>query len=1347
MITWPVMTISINMNLRIIYFHLFVACVCWDVTSLQAQNFSYLKHYTTEDGLPHNIGYNLMQDHKGFLWVCTDDGLARFDGKEFKVYRSKDGLLSNYPIDIAEAADGTLWVGSWKGGTNYIRNDSIFTAKIDVPLFRISNIEIRGDKLILSNESKYTLFYQKQGDQWKLLSHPNKRRLALRQDTTIAYFNIKAFDRTKHLKPLSYPRTYLTSNQKMLIFGGLSGMWQYQNDSTFTPFFPDIIQKDTIYHVMQDTQQNYWLGGQGKIFKISPQGQSEVINQGFPAYDIYDIQHGIDGKVYFLTSFLDLNKRGFYSYDPATQQLTNLKKQYNLQALPIDLEVDQEGNVWFTTSGDGLFCITYSTFQNYAQNQGLANTQITDIIQDGTDKIYVGTINGLYQFQQDRFKRIKISTQQASTEVLSMYPTPQGGIKLNINFKNTNTGGEFKIYNGKVKQANYHEIGSKQYLDSKGRVWHFVDYILYRLDTVSRSDSTVNKRHLFPRNILVQQVFEYKTQYWVATNKGLFAIRDSKNKQRNFLEIIDSITVKNGLSSNLINVTTQGKNGELWIGTKEGLCLLENGTITQFNTEDGLISNNCTHLLVDHHNNLWIGTPKGLSYFDGKGFTNYNHKTGLSSSNISYLYIDNQKRLWIGTSKGLSVLNIKRKSSFVPPPKLYLENIRVNGIKVQSTTNMSLNYYEGLDVSFQALTFVHPEGIQYQYRLDGGAWKQTRLNFIGYNRFTAGIHTLEIRARKFNSSWSSTKKISFEVKLPIWRRSWAVIGYLIILVLLMNLIVKRRSQKLEKEKLHLEKVVAERTHQLEQQKEEITLQAEKLKEMDQIKSRFFSNISHEFKTPLTLIIGPAEKILTAPKPKLAKTYAQYILANADRLMKLINQLMDVSRMESGKMILQTEEGDLVAFLGQILQSFELLARQKSIHIDIQTTQEEIICDFDRDKIEKIFFNLLSNALKFTPEKGKVTLQMEQDADQIKMTVSDTGTGMPPEQLPHIFDRFYQVDSSKTRAYEGTGIGLSLVKELIDLHQGTIQVKSQPGMGTEFKVTLPFEKSGRQPVTIPANHNDNLQDALSEDQQSQSSSQKADQNTILVVEDNPELREFIVNELSHSYQVLEAKDGAEGVASGLKNIPDLIISDLMMPKVDGFKLLKTLRNKVDTSHIPIIILTAKASFENRIAGLEKGGDDYLTKPFSPKELLLRVNNMLERRDRMRDMLVRSIIQPNASAEAASKPQLNAQEEDFLQSAVEIIEKHLHNTSFDVAFFCKEIGMSQSSLFRKLKALTKMSIVEFIRSIKLKKAAVLLKQKDYDTIEEIALKSGFNDISYFNKCFKKQFGVTPKDYNKN
>ena len=1217
------------MKLRIIYLYLAVVCLGGHPLSLQAQNFSYLKHYTTNDGLPHDVGYNLMQDSKGFLWICTDDGLARFNGTDFKTYRSRDGLLSNYPIDIAEAKDGTLWIGSWKGGTNYLRNDSIYTANIDVPAFRVSHIEINRDKLVLSNEENLTLMYKRKGGQWRLLNHPKKVSLVLRKDTSLTYINIETFDPTKHLKQLLFTKTYLTNQRKMLLYGGLSGVWQYQNDSTFTPFYPQIIQKDTIYQVQQDAQKNYWLGGRGKIIKIDPQGQFQVINQNFPPDDIYDIQYGIDGTIYFLTSFRDLNKRGIYSYNPKTQQVTNLKKQYNLPSLPIHITVDKEGNVWFTTSGDGLYCIVNAPFQNYAQKQGLTNTQITSIIQDGANNMYVGTINGLFQLERQNFKPIKLSDQQASPQILSMYPTKQGKVISFLKYKYLNIGGGIEIYNGQMTPFKPWGFFYQQYSDNKNRIWNVNDYILNLLDTTSSPNKPIYKQHIFSKDLLIQQIFEYQSKYWMATSKGIFAIRENLHRKKGFVDIIDSITVQQGLTSNFVNAVALDPDNGLWIGTKEGLCWLKDGKIKQFTAQDGLVSDNCTHLLVDHRGHLWVGTPKGLSYYNGERFTNYNQETGLSSPNISYLYLDRQKKLWIGTSKGLSALDIAHTPNLTLPPQLYLEKISIQDRQIRDTNDLVLDYYDGMEVRFQALTFMYPEGIRYQYRLDGGPWRQTRLNFISYNRFTAGEHSLEIRARKFNSSWSKVQLIRFEVKLPLWRRTWAIIGYLVVLILLMNWIIKRRSQKLEKEKLHLEKIVAQRTHQLEQQKEEITLQAEKLKEVDQIKSRFFSNISHEFKTPLTLIIGPAEKILTGPKDKSTKTYAQYILANAQRLMKLINQLMDISRMESGKMVVRTEQGDLVAFLGQILQSFELLARQKAIQIEIQTTQEALICDFDRDKIEKIFFNLLSNALKFTPEKGKVILQIEHQLHKTVITVSDTGTGIPAEQIPYIFNRFYQVDDSKTRAYEGTGIGLSLVKELIDLHEGTIEVKSQPKLGTQFKVTLPFASSTSQRTTAPVPIPVLQQDVASGFSKQPSRTLNTSQNTILVVEDNTELREFIVNELSTFYHILEAKDGAEGIDLALKNSPDLVISDLMMPKIDGFELLDTLRNDTTTSHIPIIILTAKASFENRIVGLEKGGDDYLTKPFSPKELLLRVKNRLERRDRMRDMIGRSITQPNTS----------------------------------------------------------------------------------------------------------------------
>jgi len=1327
------------MNYKCSFFHLWLIGLIWMVYPLQAQNFYNLKHYTIDDGLPHNICYNLMQDSKGFLWICTDDGLVRFDGSSFKIYRSSDGLLSNYPIDIVEDKEGRLWIGSWKGGVNYLENDSIYTPVIEHPLFRVSRLYVRENHLLISDKKHTTYLYNKKGNQWVLPKDQKGKMLLVKKNLGIAYD--QTVDTTKYLKWLTPQKSYLSHQGAMLIYGGLAGVWQYRNEQ-FTPFYPNIIKQDTISWVVQDQAHNFWLGGKSKIIKISPQGEAQTFSKGLPAADIYSIKISPDGKLYFLTSSNDLNQRGFFCYDLITQQLTDLLKQYNLKTLPIDIEIDKEGNVWFTTSGDGLYCITSSPFTNYGQPQGLTTSLVKHIAEDKQGNLYAGTINGLFVRRNNRFSRVQLFKKGKSVEINALSSSKRG-LLANALLSQPATRRMFRINDGVPQEVKVAIMSHKQYADSNDNLWFFMDSRLHVLPFKELENGLASRDYQLPKNLLVHQVFEYQGKYWLATNQGLMSFEEGVSKNQPILQMGESIKMTDGLPSNFVTRVAKSKEDELWIGTKEGVCLLKNGKMTVLTTRDGLISNNCTSVLVDHHDNVWIGTPKGLSYFDGERFTNFNHTTGLASPDITCLYLDNQKKLWIGTSHGISMLDIRQKPTLVQPPKLYLEQVSVNGILQESTKKMSLKYHEGLKVAFRVLTFIHPKGVRYQYRLNGGKWQETNFNFVQYNQFSTGDYTFEVRAKKFNSRWSAIQKISFEVLPPLWRTWWAFLCYVLAVALLVYIIVKWRSKKLEKENLRLEKVVAKRTKELEQQKEEIASQAEKLKEMDGLKSRFFSNISHELKTPLAMILGPAENLMASAPNEKSKTYTQYILANTKRLMKLINQLMDFSKLEVGKMTLKPEIGDLSAFLLQVLQSFEPLAQQKQIQVTLENLPNATFYEFDQDKIEKILFNLLSNAFKFTPAQGKITLQCTEKNAGVQIIVTDTGLGIPPKQLPYIFERFYQVDSSQTREFEGTGIGLSLVKELVELHGGGIEVHSKMNEGTSFLAYLPLvkvsKKQAESQTPVPTIPNEQT---VQRKRVPTKPPTTTPEYTVLVVEDNPELRQFICQELYNDYKVIEAKDGREGIDQSQLQVPDLIISDVMMPKVDGFELLKQVREQTATSHIPVIMLTAKASFDNKINGLEMGSDDYLTKPFSPKELKLRVRNLLTRRDQLRELYSKKIAAPGISLEVSSegKPSM---EEEFLKKAVSIVEQNINNPKFDVAYFCKEIGMSQASLFRKLKAIAKMSTTEFIRTIKLKKAATLIKNKT-GKMEEIAFQSGFNDISYFNRCFKKQYGVTPTEY---
>lgn len=1317
----------------------------------QTHYLPHVRHYTTDDGLPHNIGFDVMQDSKGYMWFGTDDGLVRFNGKTFKTYRSSDGLLSNYVIDLAEDKNGKLWVGSWKGGLNYLYNDSIFIPKLDVPMFRISYVGIKGSKMWLSNRKSELFPYTLSGGQWKFSNHNKKAvTLYLNSDSIPQYDELLSPEEMQakgYIKKLDYTQAFITQKEQMLLFGSLSGVWQYHSENKFTRFYPEIIKNDTICEVYQDKDKTYWMGSKGKIIKINAANQVEILQEGFPNQCIYNIQVTSKGLIYFITNYIDLNKRGFYSYDPVTKKTIDLKEQLNLKVLPVLVEVDNEDNAWLATNGEGIYCISSTPFVNYDRQNGLENIFINNIGEDKDGQLYVGTISGLFIYKNGRFSRQKLLDRKTSDEITNIFTDHHQSLLINVSQKSQSTslqleGFLLKNKNGKFEELKNFPRATKMYFDSKQRIWAAQDN---RVNTNYYTDVAQSKTHkvyFLDKEMLVHQIFEYQNKHWIATNKGLFAFDpDDKNHKKHKLKFIDSLTVKNGLVSNFVNAVVVGKNGELWIGTKEGLCKWYKGKMTCFNTESGLVANSCNRLLIDHTGVLWIGTSKGLSCFDGEMFTNYNHKNGLITSDINCLFLSKAKKLWIGTSKGLSMLDLSTHQKLVPPPKLYVEQVQVNGVEQDLGGVLYLKYHAHLKLHFSVPTYTYPEGVRYQYRLNEGKWQDIKEAIIEYRSLPKGSHLIEMRARKFNSAWSSAIQVELEVIAPFWDTWWFKVLISLGFIVLVYAIVRWRSYQLEKDKLSLEQVVIQRTFELAQQKEEIASQAEKLKEMDKMKSHFFSNISHELRTPLTLIIGPAEQLLHSSESKTSQTQAKAILNNAQRLLKLINQLLDFSKLESGKLVLQPKAGKFNSFIKNILYSFELLANQKNITLKLKLHQEDIMHEFDHDKLEKVFFNLLSNALKFTPEGGLVEIEVNQKDDMIHIKVSDTGVGIPEAALPFIFDRFYQVDSSQTRLHEGTGIGLSLVKELLELHGGSIKAESTLNKGTSFFIQLPItqvstpmaEATVEESIVrqIPANEFANTLEQPTNGQ-----------HTILVVEDNHELRQFIITELTTSYKVIEAADGLEGIEQATTKMPDLIISDLMMPKADGLELLRTLREKPQTSHIPIIILSAKASFESKITGLETGGDDYLTKPFSPKELMLRIKNTLERREKLKEVFMQNMQKPEVAIEP-SQVTATSMDEAFLTKALDTVEEYLDDTEFDVSVFSKEMGMSQSGLFKKLKAICGLSTTEFIRTIRLKRAASLIKQQS-GRIEEIAFQVGFNDVSYFNRCFKKQFGVTPKKY---
>jgi DNA-binding response OmpR family regulator/nitrogen-specific signal transduction histidine kinase len=537
-------------------------------------------------------------------------------------------------------------------------------------------------------------------------------------------------------------------------------------------------------------------------------------------------------------------------------------------------------------------------------------------------------------------------------------------------------------------------------------------------------------------------------------------------------------------------------------------------------------------------------------------------------------------------------------------------------------------------------------------------------------------------------------------------------------------------------------------HELEIEK----VEAQKMHEVDEMKSRFFANISHEFRTPLTLIFGPVKDIIEKTKEFKTKENAGIIKRNAARLYGLVNQLLDISKLEAGKMKLEASEQNIIPLLKGYVLSFSSLAERKKITLKLNTVEEDLNVYVDKDKLEKIVNNLLSNAFKFTPEGGKIDFTVEKLDGYAEISVSDSGMGIAEERLDKIFDRFFQVDGSHTRESEGTGIGLSLTKELVEQHRGKIEVESEYGKGTTFKILLPLGKAhlkleeiverqvseeikvtpeGIEPIPEVEKRKVNSDVDLLID---------TNKPLLLIVEDNKDVREYIISHLETEYRILEAANGEDGLQEAVKHIPYLIISDVMMPKMDGFELCEKLKTDERTSHIPVILLTAKATDKDKTLGYETGADDYIMKPFDAGILKVRIKNLLEQRRKLREHFKKEGL-----IELENKD-ITSLDKKFLEQAFKIIEEHLSDSSFGVEMFADEIALGRATLHKKLIALVGESPSDLIKRIRLRKAAKML-EKNYGNVSETALEVGFTNPSYFAKCFKKQFGLTPFQYQEN
>ncbi len=817
----------------------------------------------------------------------------------------------------------------------------------------------------------------------------------------------------------------------------------------------------------------------------------------------------------------------------------------------------------------------------------------------------------------------------------------------------------------------------------------------------------------------------------------------------------------------------------LWMGMRNYGVLRFDGTAWQhFTTDDGLESNTIISMTAPTDSSLWVATDKDICYFDGTSWTTtiFPAEMTMSREGGSIRFSDNGD-LWINHSSrawkrraltGAGTLPEAYDDfwtiNYQPDDRAPVARISVYSNEVSPHGNTTI-FWDGDDY----WETTPKNKIQFSYRLNDGPWSPYHLeNYHTFLNLSPGKYQLDLRVRDldFNAALEPAS-VQFHVMPPLWRQplfltllalAFAVIAFLEIRILLRDRRLRLLNDELSDHTEQLENyshTLEAQKRQIEEQRDQLSDMVQKVNELSHMRLRLFANISHEFRTPLTLILGPAEKLLD--KTKRLKTndrdkLSRIIQRNAHRLLRLINQILEIYKVEEGTLELDLQKNDLILFVREIYNVFHDLAQQRNIDFRLDSNVDSLFVLFDSDKIEKILFNLLSNSFKNTPASGSIKLDIDVD-NEIKLMVTDNGRGIPPEQIDFIFDRFFQVHSeNQTHQHTSSGIGLSYIKDLVKTHQGRIEVMSTPNVETSFVVRLPiFESSSESDAdrSISRSVSHDLGPAVRELSRLLNESTTPAQNdqdnkdvstsksSILVIEDDEDVRLYLADSLSTNYNVALATNGQEGLQQVKKLQPELVISDVMMPVLDGLEFCRQLKSDFQISHIPVILLTARNLTGEKIVGLETGADDYIEKPFDINLLAARIENLITNRQQLRERFQREVqLQPQDIA-------MNSLDSQFLQKAIDIVHEQLDDSEFDAEVLSVRLGVSRVQLYRKMKALTGQTVHQFIKSIRLKYAARLITEKQL-TISEAAYAVGFSEPSNFTTSFRQQFGLSPSEY---
>jgi signal transduction histidine kinase/ligand-binding sensor domain-containing protein/DNA-binding response OmpR family regulator len=1361
-----------------------------------------VNYLTADDGLSRNLVNHIYKDSKGFMWFATSKGLDRYDGYDFLHYNSTQ--QERYlPADVVncmvEDSSGDYWIGTEEGLFFLCFRSGLISRASEV-------ISTEYDYLL-----KNILFLKTDADGTIWIGHT--LGLSTLKTSQRAY-KIQLVHETTHLADVLIYENYLYVAEENAVFRLVKDSRnQYSRVQAERQLVGLSAVVNTLFHdnsfIWIGTGHGLYryepISGDLRRFQQTANATSLSSNV------ITQIQRGKNGSL-LVGTLIGLNVYDYQTnqFRRITSESTGSNEVLNnnfISALFVD-----DNLIWIGTEKGGVNLLSpdqqfFTHFVHSPTNRrSLSPNPVNAIYEDHDGDLLVGTVEGGLNIRKkgssdflhilaDEQSRTSLSHNSVSAitqDYNNDYWIATWGRGLNFLEHKNKLNPIFEQF--MVHNANEDNLSSNFVSALVSDSLHKGIWVGTRsgVDFISLPDRRIY--HLFSGLPILNDLRYVTGMYidnlfrlWLGTANGLFMVdlKKSDIRAKSFTYEYFHYELSNPGSGKIekINCILQARDGTMWFGSNgHGIYFLTEFAgkyrFTKIDESMGLIDNVVYGMLEDEAGNLWLSTDRGLCAFNPLHLTfrNFTTDDGLISNQFYWDAYHQGKdgRIYVGHVAGLTVfeplrytvhssvnevsitrISVLNENIYPPRPDLrqkYLQFDKSNRLKVLRLHESDKTF----NIEFSALSYVLPHKIKYAYRLKGfeNEWQEVKSNrrFANFTNISFGNYTLELRCTNADGTWSDhITTLDIKVVPPFYKSVWFLIFMSALLGYGVYKILTYRIRMLKNQEIQLKAMVEERTQQIEEQKIKLEIQAQKVQEATFDKISFFTNITHEFRTPITLIMGPVERSLKlSTNPKVIEQL-EIVRRNSKLLLSLVNQLMDFRKIESDKMDLFKAYHDVLEFLDDIILPFDDMAKDRGVRIHKQFRIPTPELFFDKDSLQKVITNLLSNALKFTPDKGVITIlasvftDKSDKKEKLYMAVKNTGSSIPEDELEKIFDRFYQSKSTKKQmgyGQSGTGIGLFLCKRLIELNHGKIEAMNLHDSGVSFRFVIPVERpnTGIEESIKPVEKFTNEHIVEAEMLSSTNTGTKL-KPTLLIVEDNPDMRQFIRLLMLNDFDVLEAYNGVSGLEITNRYQPDIILSDIMMPDMDGLEFCKQVKSNFATSHIPVVMLTAKTATETQIESLKSGADSYLTKPFDEELLKAVIKNLNEKKAKIQ----------NSFAENMDTSVLNFNNEShdkkFLDKALDILKKNYTNPDFDVTEFIDSMAISRSLLHKKLTTLAGQSASRFIRTYRLNMAReILVKNRESHAmnISEIAYQVGFNDPKYFTRCFTKHFGTQPSTF---